>query len=334
MSESNETVTALDRIRGWREKYRLGLSPSPLEDVTQLSAQLDMTHAHPSGIAQLFASGHVQLDSLFRDNGMLRAAGRRVERVLDDREAKSRVSGVGELSLVVGVAIWKGNQMPVLMYPVEVRKEGRNIENGTVIAFTGRVRLNAAFAAVLRENNVVLDESKLFDGSNYESGTPETSAVFAAITRLAANAFPDFEIERHIILGCFMDPASQMLVESRKIIDQLAQGPTGNTALDALAGDKSAAEALEGAEIPEYSPFDADPHGEYEVGDADNTVRYASQLASAGHSLFVDSAIANNTAEQAAAIASRCVMNGRSVLYVPCVTDQKRRFVQAVAATK
>ena len=50
---------------------------------------------------------------------------------------KSRVSGVGELSLVVGVAIWKGNQMPVLMYPVEVRKEGRNIENGTVIAFTG-----------------------------------------------------------------------------------------------------------------------------------------------------------------------------------------------------
>ena len=133
MSESNETVTALDRIRGWREKYRLGLSPSPLEDVTQLSAQLDMTHAHPSGIAQLFASGHVQLDSLFRDNGMLRAAGRRVERVLDDREAKSRVSGVGELSLVVGVAIWKGNQMPVLMYPVEVRKEGRNIENGTVI---------------------------------------------------------------------------------------------------------------------------------------------------------------------------------------------------------
>ena len=168
MSENEETATALDRIRGWREEYRLGLAPSPLEDVTQLSAQLDLTHAHPSGIAQLFAKGHVTLDALFRDNGMLRAAGRRVERVLDDRDAKSRVSGVGELSLVVGVAIWKGNQMPVLMYPVEVRKEGRNIENGTVIAFTGRVRLNAAFAAVMRENNVTLDETKLFDGSNYE----------------------------------------------------------------------------------------------------------------------------------------------------------------------
>ena len=250
MSENEETATALDRIRGWREEYRLGLAPSPLEDVTQLSAQLDLTHAHPSGIAQLFAKGHVTLDSLFRDNGMLRAAGRRVERVLDDRDAKSRVSGVGELSLVVGVAIWKGNQMPVLMYPVEVRKEGRNIENGTVIAFTGRVRLNAAFAAVMRENNVTLDETKLFDGSNYESGTPETSAVFAAITARASSVFPDFEIERHIILGCFMDPSSQMLVESRQIINQLSQGPTGNTVLDALAGNKEAADALKDARFP------------------------------------------------------------------------------------
>ena len=224
MSESNETVTALDRIRGWREQYRLGLAPSPLEDVTQLVAQLDMTHAHPSGIAQLFASGHVTLDSLFRDSGMLRAAGRRIERVLDDSETKSRINGVGELSLVVGVATWKGNQMPVLMYPVEVRREGRNIEQGTVIAFTGRVRLNAAFASVMRENSVTLDESRLFDGSNYESGTPETSAVFAAIADRACEAFPDFEIERHIILGCFMDSSAQMLVESQKIIDQLSEG--------------------------------------------------------------------------------------------------------------
>ncbi|HCH21437.1 MAG TPA: helicase, partial [Bifidobacterium sp.] len=334
MSETKETTTALDRIREWREEYRLGLSPSPLEDVTQLGAQLDLTHAHPSGIAQLFASGHVTLDSLFRDNGMLRAAGRRVERVLDDQEAKNRISGVGELSLVVGVALWKGNQMPVLMYPVEVRKEGRTVEDGTVIAFTGRVRLNAAFVAAMRENNVVLDESKLFDGSNYESGTPETSAVFSTITARASTMFPDFEIERHIILGCFMDPSSQMLVESQQIIDQLAQGPTGNTVLDALSGDKSAMASLEGSQIPPYSPFDADPHGEYEIGDVDNTVRYAAQLAADGHSVFVDSAACNNTAEQSAAIASRCVMAGHSVLYVPCVTDQKRRFMQTIAANE
>ena len=131
-----------------------------------------------------------------------------------------------------------------------------------------------------------------------------------------------------------MDPSTQMLVESQKIIDQLAQGPTGNTVLDALAGDKAARDALNNADIAEYSPFDGDPHGEYEVGDVSNTVRYAAQIAASGHSLFVDSSIGNNTAEQAAAIASRCVMSGRSVLYVPCVTNQRRRFAQAINANE
>ncbi len=99
------------------------------------------------------------------------------------------------------------------------------------------MRLNAAFAAVMRENNVTLDETKLFDGSNYESGTPETSAVFAAITSAREKVSP-ISIERHIILGCFMDPSSLMLAESQQIINQLAQGATGNTVLDALAGTR------------------------------------------------------------------------------------------------
>ena len=69
MSENEETATALDRIRGWREEYRLGLAPSPLEDVTQLSAQLDLTHAHPSGIAQLFAKYGRYCKALFQETG-------------------------------------------------------------------------------------------------------------------------------------------------------------------------------------------------------------------------------------------------------------------------
>lgn len=335
MSEATSQVGgALDRIRQWRDQFRTTLAPSPLEDVTQLAAQLDMTHAHPSGLAQLFASGQAPLDSLFRDNGMLRAAGRRVERVLDDQAAKGRVSGMAELSLVVGVATWKGNQMPVLLYPVEVVRSSDANPDGTTIRFTGRVRLNSAFVTHLREEHVTLDERDLFDGSHYASGTPETSAVFAAITDRAAEAFPDFAIERHIILGCFSDPATQMLVESQRIVDGLEQGSTGNGLLDALAGDKAAAAALRGADLPEYSPFDGDPHAEYEVGDVDNTVRHAANLAAAGHSIFVDAGAGCDTADQAAAVASRCVMNGRSVLYVPCVADQKRRFTQAINANE
>ena len=57
-------------------------------------------------------------------------------------------------------------------------------------------------------------------------------------------------------------------------------------------------------------------------------------MAAGGHSVVLDCAAGVNTAEQAVALASRCVMSGRSVLYVPCVSDQKRRFMQAMRANE
>lgn len=77
----------------------------------------------PPGIAQLFASGHVRLDSLFRDTGVLKAAERHIGRVLDDQAAKRRISGVAELSLVV-VATWKGNAARVAVVPGERHDRG------------------------------------------------------------------------------------------------------------------------------------------------------------------------------------------------------------------
>ena len=81
---------ALQRIMAWKQQYQSQLSPSPLEDITQLSAKLELTHAHPSGIAQLFASGKATLKALFRDAGMLRAAGRRLDRQEEKRKKIKR----------------------------------------------------------------------------------------------------------------------------------------------------------------------------------------------------------------------------------------------------
>ncbi|WEV52672.1 helicase [Bifidobacterium sp. ESL0798] len=327
MSETNQTMNGIQRMRKWYDSYRNGLMPSPLEDVGQLTAQLDLTHAHPSGIAQLFASGHTTLDSMFRDAGMLRAAGRRLERVLDDKAVKTRSAGVAELSLVVGVATWKGNSVPVLLYPVEVRRKPGGRETDAVIRFTGHVSMNPAFTTAMHDQRLDIDEVALFDGRNYASGTPDTSSVFSAITDEIKPMIADFDIERNIILGCFMDPATKMLAESRHIIDALAGKPSGNTALDALAGNADAISALKDTRLPSFSPFDADPHSEHEAGDVDNVVRYAANMAAQGHSLFVDVASGNDTAQISAAVASRCISAGRTVLYVPAVAGQKKRFV-------
>ncbi|AKV56213.1 helicase [Bifidobacterium actinocoloniiforme DSM 22766] len=318
-------MNPLDRIRGWRQAYQNISGTTPLGDIGQLSAQLDLTHAHPSGIAQLFASGQVHLDALFRDNAMLRAAHRRLERVLDDRSAKERQSGSAQLSIVVGVASWQGAAMPVLLYPVEV-DSSQGTGSKALIRFTGRAQLNASFVSVLRGRGIRLDTASLFDASRYQGGSMETSALFKAITGLVTPHISEFSIEQQVILGCFIEPSALILSESQDLIDQMAAGPTGNVLLDALAGDEDALDQVQGDPLPQYSPFDADPHAEFEVGDVDNTVRYAAALAAGGHSVFLDEASGRNGVSSAAAIASCCVMNGRTVLYVPCVVEQKRRF--------
>lgn len=324
----------LRRINSWREQYKSQLAPSPLEDITKLSAQLELTHAHPSGIAQLFASGKVTLQALFRDSGMLRAAGRRLDRVFEDRDNKAHENGVSELSLVVGVASWSGNHVPVLTYPVRVIRDSGKDETYATIYFSGNVRLNHALVLRLQERGVNLSEDALFDGANYESGTPETSAVFDAICASARSVFPDFDIERDIILGCFTDSGSRFLAESAQILQALKVGNVGNTMIDAIAGDERALKELAANDRQEYSPLDVDPHGEYEVGDVDNVVRYASGLAANGVSLALDVDAGSDSASIAAAISSRCVLAGKSILYVPNVMEQQRRFRHALSANE
>lgn len=153
----NQNLTeGLNRIRRWRDQYRSMQPPSPLEDVNQLAAKLEMTHAHPSGIAQLFASGHVRLDSLFRDTGVLKAAERHIGACWMTRPPNAGFPAWRSWSLVVGVATWKGNALPVLLYPVSVTIEDDGLS--TTIRFTGRVALNVAFVNTLREQGVFLDE--------------------------------------------------------------------------------------------------------------------------------------------------------------------------------
>ncbi len=324
----------LERMNKWYENYKSQLAPSPLEDITKLCAQLELTHAHPSGIAQLFASGKATLQALFRDSGMLRAAGRRLDRVFEDRDNKAHENGVSELSLVVGVASWSGNHVPVLTYPVRVLREAGKDETAATIYFSGNVRLNHALVIRLQERGINLSEDALFDGANYQSGTPETSAVFDVICAAAQRVFPDFDIERDIVLGCFTDSGSRFLAESGQILHALKLGNVGNTMIDAIAGNSTAVEVLAAKTTPDYSPLDVDPHHEYEVGDVNNAVRYAAGMAANGASLAIDADAGCDSALIAAAISSRCVLAGKSVLYVPNVMEQQRRFRHALSANE
>lgn len=329
MTES--TDNGLDALRRWRDRYRVELKASPLQNINQLNAKLDMTHAHPSGVAQLFASGRAPLKSLFRDSGKLTVAARSINRVLDDQRAKRNHGGASGLSIAMGVAAWDGKSMPVLLYPVTVTKPELGTDDQITISFEGEYFLNSVLLDELNEQGVNLNENMLLDGSNYPGGNFETSAMFSKIGVAASERIDGFAIERRIVLGCFMEPSMKMLSEAQQLVAQLENGQASNDIIAALAGSHVAAARLKGSELPKYSQFDIDPHYEYEVGDVDNAVRYAACIAASGRSIVLDIP-GHDTAEQSLGVATRCAMSGRSVIYVPGNVEQKQRFMQAAAA--
>lgn len=82
-----------ERLTRWAEEASASPGAQGLRDLDTLQNLLDLTGAHPAGIAQLYGGRLTKLSSLLRDNAVLGAA-RAVMRKLD-AEKKSSVARSG-----------------------------------------------------------------------------------------------------------------------------------------------------------------------------------------------------------------------------------------------
>ncbi|MFD0704316.1 helicase [Alloscardovia venturai] len=317
-------------LKSWYNDYRANHGSAPVEDMNQLSARLDLNHAHPSGIAQLFSSGHAHLDSLYRDNGMLKATERKLARVLEDKANKEHNEGTAQISLSVGSAVWPGHNIPILLYPIRVEEQEDGSLAHAQIRITGPATLNEALINALRVAGIDVEMEDILQESHSEGISIDSDSVFHAIRSRVGSLIDKFAIDNTLILGCFIRSSTLMLADADKILSHLEQGPTGNALLDCLNDSEEARQKLREQELPEYDSSDIDPHDEVEVGDVDNITRYAARVATSGTSIFVDLPAAYDSVHQAAAIASHAVMSGKSVLYAPGVSEQKRNFLRTM----
>lgn len=80
---------------------------SALADITQLgAAAIDLTAAHPSGVAQLFAGRQTLLSNLVREAASLASARRRARTVLARADELAQRYGVAPTYLAIGIASW------------------------------------------------------------------------------------------------------------------------------------------------------------------------------------------------------------------------------------
>jgi hypothetical protein len=323
-------LAGVSSLAEWVDDYQNYIDADPLKDFTALDASLDLTKAHPSGTAQLFATGQAHLSSLFREASSLTAAERDLTRVYASKTAAQAAYGFGSISLIAGVAKWAEGkqQMPVLLYPLDVNRAGEEKMSHATLHIWERVTVNPELVTALKLRGVSFDPVALLTASEYEDGVVNASIALAKIASLASRVVEGFTIDHVFVVGCFVNPATMISRQSTAILRRLEAGPSGLPVLDALAGDENAATSLRNVTVETPGAADADPHNECEVGDVPNPVRYAARKVAQGASIFLNAPSNATSARYALAIASRAVASGKTVLYAPCVGAQKDAFLR------
>ena len=100
--------SAVDRARSrWQhELAELGGPNTLLWFDVQADTVLDLTHAHPGGVAMLLAGRDTRLSDLVREPDALDAAGRRARHVRDAADDALDATGIRSCFLVLGLASW------------------------------------------------------------------------------------------------------------------------------------------------------------------------------------------------------------------------------------
>jgi len=150
--------------QAWGDELRDQIGGSPQNDMRTLGANiLELTTAHPSGSAQLFAGRSTRLSSLFRDERALLHAMSQADLVMQYLENEARTHGICTLYLASGVATWM-EQPPVIEPDADAMAGG-------VITTNDEADGLDTLAQVANLNH------NLSSGSNSTKGLADTAAI-------------------------------------------------------------------------------------------------------------------------------------------------------------
>jgi hypothetical protein len=335
----------------WREALTREAGDSALADIDRLAgALLDLSAAHPSGIAQLFAGRATRLSNLVREGSALSAAKRRARAVASRADDYAQRYGLASAFLAIGVATWKEDEesaagaepgdepgdhgappfsstssvrtmrAPVLLRPVTVRS--RRGDGDPELSLEPTLEVNPVLATALRRRGALLDPVGLARGA-FSRGGFDPRPGLDRLRALGGTLLPGFVLDDRLLVGTFVHP-EQSLVDD---LDALAPSLADHEVIAALAGDERAAEILSHPLPPVLRgdrPVDAEPG----IGDLDGAQARVLDALSAGHHLLVDAPPGSDVAGTVAAMVADAVSAGRTVLYVA----GHRRAADAVVA--
>ncbi|WP_346016357.1 hypothetical protein [Cellulomonas endometrii] len=351
-----EPPSAAELVAGatstWRAALVEAAGGSTLADVELLGdAALDLSAAHPSGIAQLFAGRETRLSNLVREGAALGTARRRSRAVAARAATYAQQYGIAPTYLAIGVASWTEHSTPdvatddvaaiatatmdsatrpaegaadteapaptarKVRAPVLLRPVSLTArgtaESDYELTLEPSLEVNPVLARALRARGALLDPGAVARSAFTGSGFDPRDAI-TRLTSLGTAVLDDFQLVDRIVVGTFVHPG-QVLVDD---LDRLAPALERHEVVAALAGVAEAAQQLTVA-LPEPVRGDRDPALERGVGDLDPAQQHVLDVVARGNHVFVDAPADSDVTGTLAALVADAAADGRTVLYVP-----------------
>lgn len=288
------------------------------------SGTLDLTTAHPGGLAMLLAGRPTRLSDLVREPAALEEARRRARLIRAKTLELHEERGITAGFIAVGMATWevpgiaRPPAAPVLLRRCTLRPTGASQQDFDV-DLGDDVELNPVLVHYLRsEQGIEVDADALADLATAAHGF-DPHPVFAELTR-ACRRVPGFRVAPRLVVGTFSYNKLPM------VADLAAQGAALAThdVIAALAGDPDALHAVRQT-LPDPEP-DRDPADERLVLDADSSQQAVVDDVRAGAHLVVDGPPGTGKSQTIANLVAALAAEGKRVLLVA----EKRAAIETV----
>ncbi|MDO5661320.1 MAG: hypothetical protein Q4G40_01375, partial [Brachybacterium sp.] len=324
-----EPLTRAERVEAaladWSHAITGGeTGPSFLTQLRAGDHVLDLTHSHPSGLAQLLAGrGPTRLSSLVREVGALADARAHARAIRETAERQAEEIGLTTCHLGIGEAIWEPGEgqptihAPVLVRPITLRLRG-NAREDVELDLDAAVDLNPVLLRALREAGVAVDARALLATTDSSYGFDPNPVLDAF--RALGEALPGFRVTHALVVGNLIDAAGPLAADLATDTADWTQ----NTLVAALAGDAEAQQDLRSA--PD-GPTDPLLEEQSLVAAVQPDHSAALQRVLAGGHLAITSLPGVETDGLVVDLAAELMARGRSVL----VVSQRRRTLGQIA---
>ncbi|MEE1620455.1 DUF4011 domain-containing protein [Zafaria sp. J156] len=308
------TQEGASALAGWLEKLGPGAGTDTLlRFAGSPSNSIDITHAHPSGLAQFLAGRRTRLSMLLRDQDVF-LAGKRTARALRAKiQELSEDRGIDVGYLASGLVTWRATvdgrseqfSAPVMLGRIALT--ARDGQDDYELQLTGRAQVNPALVRYFAEAHGLRIDVEALAAAAYMTARFDPRQAMDTL-REQLSPIPGTVVEHRLLASTFADLADPA--------DPDRLDPSHPVVASLLAAD-----AGEEVEVPDpgitvLSSDERDPADEMLVLDADASQQEVLDLVEAGESLVVSSPPGTGQTQTAVNAAALLAGQGKRVLVV------------------